>query len=58
MLVFLGERSAGPLAMAILAEVMVLMSLGAVLISGSGSPRVLARALSIGQTVTGHVAFR
>lgn len=44
MLVFLGERSAGPLAMAILAEVMVLMSLGAVLMGGSGDRRVLVRA--------------
>jgi malonate transporter len=35
MLAFFGERGAGPLAMAILAEVMVLMSLGAVIMGSS-----------------------
>lgn len=35
MLTFFGERGAGPLAMAILAEVMVLLSLGGVIMGGS-----------------------
>jgi malonate transporter and related proteins len=35
MLAFLGERGAGPLAMAILAEIMVLLSLGAGVMGGS-----------------------
>jgi malonate transporter and related proteins len=35
MLAFFGERGAGPLAMAILAEIMVLLSVGAVLMGGS-----------------------
>lgn len=36
MLAFFGERGAGPLAMAILAEVMVLLSIGGVLMAGGG----------------------
>ena len=39
MLAFFGERGAGPLAMAILAEVMVLLSVGSVLIGPNGGPK-------------------
>jgi malonate transporter and related proteins len=38
MLAFFGERGAGPLAMAILAEVMVLLSVGSVLMGANGGP--------------------
>jgi malonate transporter len=38
MLAFFGERGAGPLAMAILAEVMVLLSVGSVLMSANNGP--------------------
>jgi len=39
MLAFFGERGAGPLAMAILAEVMVLLSVGSVLMGANGGPK-------------------
>jgi len=39
MLAFFGERGAGPLAMAILAEIMVLLSLGGVLMGANGDRR-------------------
>ncbi|MGB7620774.1 MAG: AEC family transporter [Terriglobia bacterium] len=39
MLAFFGERGAGPLAMAILAEVMVLLSVGSVLMGAKGGPK-------------------
>jgi malonate transporter and related proteins len=39
MLAFFGERGAGPLAMAILAEVMVLLSVGSVLMSANSGPK-------------------
>ena len=39
-LAFFGERGAGPLAMAIVAEVMIVMSLGAVVMAGAASGRV------------------
>ena len=39
MLAFFGERGAGPLAMAILAEIMVLLSLGGVLMGANGDAR-------------------
>src|SRR5439155_23108269 len=39
MLAFFGERGAGPLAMAILAEVMVLLSVGSVLMSANRRPK-------------------
>ena len=39
MLAFFGERGAGPLAMAILAEIMVLLSLGGVLMGANGNAR-------------------
>src|SRR5438309_6351740 len=39
MLVFFGERGAGPLAIAILAEVMVLLSVGSVLMGANGGPK-------------------
>ncbi|WP_158938715.1 AEC family transporter [Burkholderia sp. S171] len=39
MLAFFGERGAGPLAMAILAEIMVLLSLGGVLMGANGGGR-------------------
>jgi len=39
MLAFFGERGAGPLAMAILAEIMVLLSLGGVLMAANGDVR-------------------
>jgi len=39
MLAFCGERGAGPLAMAILAELMVLLSVGSVLMSANGGPK-------------------
>jgi malonate transporter and related proteins len=39
MLAFFGERGAGPLAMAILAEVMVLLSVGSELMSANGGPK-------------------
>jgi malonate transporter and related proteins len=39
MLAFFGERGAGPLAMAILAEVMVLLSVGSVLMGATGGPK-------------------
>lgn len=38
MLAFFGERGAGPLAMAILAEVMVLLSVGSALMGANGGP--------------------
>jgi malonate transporter len=38
-LAFFGERGAGPLAMAILAEVMVLLSAGSVLMSANSGPK-------------------
>jgi predicted permease len=46
MLAFFGERGAGPLTMAILAEIMVLLSVGAVLMGGSRRGRA-----GIGQVV-------
>ena len=39
MLAFFGERGAGPLAMAILAEIMVLLSIGGVLMGANGDAR-------------------
>jgi malonate transporter len=39
MLAFFGERGGGPLAMAILAEVMVLLSVGSVLMGANGGPK-------------------
>src|SRR5258708_4307899 len=39
MLAFFGERGAGPLAMAILAEVMFLLSVGSVLMGANGGPK-------------------
>src|SRR6266403_3466804 len=39
MLAFFGERGAGPLAMAVLAEVMVLLSVGSVLMAANGGPK-------------------
>jgi hypothetical protein len=39
MLAFFGERGAGPLAMAILAEVVVLLSVGSVLMGANGGPK-------------------
>src|SRR5258708_10737832 len=39
MLAFCGERGAGPLVMAILAEVMVLLSVGSVLMGAKGGPK-------------------
>ena len=39
MLAFFGERGAGPLAMAILAEVMVLLAVGSVLMGANGGPK-------------------
>src|SRR5258707_778323 len=44
MLAFFGERGAGPLAMAILAEVMVLLSVGSVLMGANGGPGGTLRA--------------
>jgi malonate transporter and related proteins len=39
MLAFFGERGAGPLAMTILAEVMVLLSVGCVLMGAKAGPK-------------------
>jgi malonate transporter len=51
LLAFFGERGAGPLAMAILAEVMVLLSLGAVIMGGVGNAGTGVGALVLRGTV-------
>ena len=61
MLAFFGERGAGPLAMAILAEVMVLLSVGSVLMGANGGPKrgigsLILRGTMFGQTPCGIAA--
>jgi malonate transporter len=59
-LAFFGERSAGPLAMAILAEVMVLLSLGGIIMgvsrgSGAGAASLLLRGTALNPVVAAIV---
>jgi len=48
---FFGQRAAGPLAMAIVAEVMILMSLGAAIMAGAESGRAGAGSLILQSTI-------
>ncbi|WP_024506383.1 AEC family transporter [Bradyrhizobium sp. ARR65] len=50
-LAFFGERGAGPLAMAIVAEVMILMSVGAAIMAGNESGRVGVGPLILKSTI-------
>jgi malonate transporter and related proteins len=52
MLAFFGERGAGPLAMAILAEIMVLFSVGSVLMSANSGPK-----RGMGSLILGGIMF-
>jgi predicted permease len=56
MLAFFGDRAAGPLAMAILAEVMVLLSIGGVLMSSSASRDGIVRLILRGTVLNPIVA--
>jgi malonate transporter and related proteins len=51
MLAFLGERGAGPLAMAILAEIMVLLSVGTVFMGGSSTGGSRGAGAGVGSVV-------
>lgn len=54
-LAFFGERGAGPLAMAIVAEVMILMSLGAIVMAGAGHTSARAGSLIVRGAISNPV---